>query len=383
MMNAASPTYKAVRSRGKICHITSVHRVNDIRVFHKECATLAQAGFDVTLIGVDADTPDRDVKIIRLSDGGGRLQRMVGRARSAYRLAQDVGADLYHFHDPELLPYGLLLKRRTGAKVVFDSHECFREDVVAKDWIPAPLRSTVGGVVGAIEDAVVRRIDMVVAATPHIAESFERQARRVVTINNYPLQGEFAHSAAQQPTNPDSICYVGAISFVRGIIPFLDALSYVDNSVRVDVAGLFASTAVEQAVKEHPNWHRVTFHGQTGRDQVAQIYARAFSGIVTFLPAPNHIYSQPNKLFEYMSAGIPVICSHFPLWRSVIEEGGCGLAVDPQDPQAIGGAIERLRQDRTAAQQMAERGVRLIQDRYNWEHEGSRLVKSYDELLAG
>ena len=370
------------RSRGKVCHFSSVHRVDDIRIYHKECVTLAEAGFDVTLIGVEANAPERGVRIIRLPDGGNRLKRMLGRARTAYRHALNVGADVYHFHDVELLPYGLMLKRRTKAKVIFDSHECFREDVVAKDWIPAAFRPVVGGAVGAVENFVARSIDQVVAATPHIAETFERYARRVVTINNYPLTNEFAAVAADEPDVRDSICYVGAISFVRGIIPFLDALSFVHEDVRIDIAGLFASAAVEKAATIHPNWHRVSFHRQVSRDQVARIYARAFAGIVTFLPAPNHVYSQPNKLFEYMSAGIPVICSHFPLWRSVIEDGGCGLVVDPEDPRAIGAAIEQLRTNPDLGRQMAERGVRLIQDRYNWEHEGRRLVETYDELLS-
>lgn len=366
----------------KVCHFTSVHKVNDIRVYLKECATLAEAGFDVTLVGVGADAPDRGVKIVKLGGDANRLKRMVTQSREAYKRALDTAADVYHFHDPELLPYGLMLKRRTGAKVIFDSHECFREDVVAKDWIPKPLRPVVGAVVGAVEDFVVSRIDRVVAATPHIAESFEGTARRVVTINNYPLDGEFSQEKVDEDRTRNAICYVGAISFVRGIIPFLDALSRVDEGVVVDVAGIFANAAVEDAARSHPNWSRVTFHGQVDRRKIAEIYGRAFAGVVTFLPVPNHVYSQPNKLFEYMSAGIPVIGSHFPLWRSIIEDGGCGIVVDPSDPREIGLAIETLRQDPAKGRAMAENGVRLIGDRYNWDREGQRLVEIYNELLS-
>lgn len=381
-MTDPAATADPPHSRGRVCHITSVHRVNDVRVFHKECTSLARAGFDVTLIGVAADVPDCGVKVIRLSDDGNRLQRMIGRARTAFHHALDLKAQIYHFHDPELLPYGLMLKRRTGARVVFDSHECFREDVIAKDWIPASLRRPVGQLVGAVEDFVVKRIDQVVAATPHIADSFAPHACRVVTINNYPLEEEFAGSASQPATSRDSICYIGAISFVRGIIPLLDSLSFVDPSVVLHVAGLFASRAVETAARSHPNWSRVTFHGQVNRAQVAKIYAESFAGIVTFLPVPNHIYSQPNKLFEYMSAGIPVICSHFPLWRSVIDDGGCGITVDPAQPSEIAAAIEGLRLHPPRAAAMAARGLALIHDRYNWQREGERLIESYDALLA-
>lgn len=382
MSKLAAEAATARRSRGKVCHFSSVHKVNDIRVFHKECVTLAEAGFDVTLIGVEADVPERGVNIIMLPNEGTRLQRMVGRARTAYRRAIDTAADIYHFHDVELLPYGLMLKRRTGAKVVFDSHECFREDIVGKDWIPAPLRSVVGRAVGSLEDFVVRHVDQVVAATPHIAESFQSQARRLVTINNYPLEEEFAATARTTSSRRGGICYVGAISFVRGIIPLLDALSFIDSSVRVDIAGPFAGKPVKEAALSHPNWGRVTYHGQVSRSQVAQIYAGAFAGIVTFLPAPNHVFSQPNKLFEYMSAGVPVICSNFPLWRNVIEDEGCGIAVDPAQPEAIAAAVEALRLEPDRSAKMADRGAQLVRDKYNWSNEGRKLVEAYDDLLG-
>lgn len=382
MSGARAHVNPATGEPWKVCHFTSVHKVNDIRVYLKECASLAAAGFDVTLIGIGADAPDRGVKVVKLRGQTNRLKRMISQSHEAYKRALDVRADVYHFHDPELLPYGLLLKRRTGAKVIFDSHECFREDIVAKDWIPKALRPVVGTVVGAVEDFVVGRIDQLVAATPHIAESFEGIAKRVATINNYPLDGEFGQGSAREDAARDAICYVGAISFVRGIIPFLDALSYVDAGVTVHVAGIFANKAVEDAARAHPNWSRVTFHGQVDRQKIAEIYDSAFAGIVTFLPVPNHVYSQPNKLFEYMSAGIPVIGSHFPLWKTIIEDGGCGIVVDPADGHAIGTAIETLRQDPAKCRAMAENGARLIADRYNWTGEGNRLVEVYNELLS-
>ncbi|MEO9624195.1 MAG: glycosyltransferase [Qipengyuania citrea] len=370
------------RGRRKVCHVSSVHKVNDIRVFHKECATLADAGFDVTLIGVEAEVPDRGVKVITLPNEGSRFQRMVVRARTAYRYALDVGADLYHFHDVEMLPYALMLKRQTGAKVVFDSHECFREDVVAKHWIPKFFRPTVGFIVGGVEDFVVRRIDQVVAATPHIQEIFEREAQRVITVNNYPIADEFSAVVQKLHNDRRSICYVGAISFARGIIPLLDSLSYIDSSVTLDVAGPFAGKEVEEACYSHPNWGRVFYHGQVSRNVVAQIYSSAFAGMATLLPVPNHILSKPIKLFEYMSAGVPVICSDFPLWQSLIATGGCGKVVDPIDPKAIATAVEALRLDPIMGSNMGRRGIDLVRNEYNWGREGCKLVETYDALLS-
>lgn len=368
--------------RGRVCHLTSVHGVNDIRIFHKECTTLAAAGFDVTLVGVDALNPTADVNIVRLSRKGGRLLRVIKRARSAYLHALGVGAQIYHFHDPELLPYGLLLKRKTGARVIYDSHECFREDVVEKEWIPVVLRGFVKNSVGGIENYVVNRIDRVIAATSHIADSFaKRSVGGVITINNYPLENEFVR--IQKSDNRHSgICYVGAISFVRGIIQFLDALSSIAPDIEVHVAGRFASDAVEGAVRAHPNWKRVKFHGQVDRSKVGQIYAACFAGVVTFLPAPNHVNSQPNKLFEYMAAGMAVIGSNFPLWTDVIKGGGAGIVVDPSNPSQLADAIQLLYKNKQLADGMGRQGARLVRERYNWRREGERLIETYDDLLA-
>jgi glycosyltransferase involved in cell wall biosynthesis len=108
--------------------------------------------------------------------------------------------------------------------------------------------------------------------------------------------------------------------------------------------------------------------------------ARSKAGIVTFLPAPNHIDAQPNKVFEYMSAGVPVIASHFPLWREIVEGNQCGLCVDPHEPEQIAEAIDYLLGHPDEARRMGENGMRAVQDRYNWAIEERKLRKFYEGL---
>ena len=366
----------------KVCHFSSVHRLNDIRVFHKECRTLASGPYDVSLIACPADVPqDAGVSAIALHATGGRLRRMVARARQAYQVAKAQKADIYHFHDPELLPYGLLLKKLTGAKVVYDSHECYPDDILTKEWIPAPLRKIISVTFRRLEDFVVKRLDLVVAATPHIEERFKSVARRTVTINNYPLLQEFI-----QATNSDAVkdgfCYVGAISQVRGILPLMDALDTIDPEVKFYLAGTFAGADIEATVKQHRNWARVTYLGQVSRKEISEVYGKSFAGIVNFLPAPNHIYSQPNKLFEYMSAGIPVVCSNFDLWRQVIEAGEAGVCVDPASARQLADAVNRIYRDRALCEAYSHNGRRMIEEKFSWDREGERLLSTYREVLA-
>lgn len=366
----------------KVCHFSSVHRLNDIRVFHKECRTLAAGPYDVSLVACPADTPaGSGVSIIPLHATGGRLRRMVARARQAYRMARSQKADVYHFHDPELLPYGLLLKKLTGAKVIYDSHECYPDDILTKEWIPLPLRKIVSVTFRVLEDFVVKRLDLVVTATPHIEERFKLVARRTVTINNYPLLQEFVPATNVEATK-DGFCYVGAISMVRGVLPLMDALEYVDPDVRFYLAGTFAGADIEAAVKSHRYWHRVTYLGQVSRKEISEIYGKSFAGIVNFLPAPNHIFSQPNKLFEYMSAGIPVICSDFELWRQVVDAGKAGICVNPGSARQIADAINSIHRDSALWETCSRNGRRLIEEKYSWDREGQRLLASYKEVLA-
>ena len=96
--------------------------------------------------------------------------------------------------------------------------------------------------------------------------------------------------------------------------------------------------------------------------------------------------AQPNKMFEYMSAGIPVIASDFARWREVIDEKDCGLCVDPLDSLAIARAIDELIINPDKAQRMGENGRSAVESQYNWPAEEKKLLSFYSSIsqsLAG
>jgi len=137
----------------KIVHLTSVHTAFDVRVFHKECKSLARSGKHVVLIvphDRDEVVDSVEVKGIRIS--GGRLVRMTRTVWSLYREALRQNGDLYHFHDPELIPLGLLLAAR-GKTVVYDIHEDAPADILHKDYIPRRLRRPLTWSVRKLENA--------------------------------------------------------------------------------------------------------------------------------------------------------------------------------------------------------------------------------------
>jgi len=139
---------------------------------------------------------------------------------------------------------------------------------------------------------------------------------------------------------------------------------------------------VEQACKAMLGWQAVNEHGFVDRAGVLrQVLGRSVAGLVTFHPLPNHIDAQPNKMFEYMSAGIPVIASDFPLWREIVLGNQCGLCVNPMDPAAIAKAIDHLVQHPDEGRRMGENGRRAVLERYNWSMEEVKLLAFYKQIL--
>ena len=96
-------------------------------------------------------------------------------------------------------------------------------------------------------------------------------------------------------------------------------------------------------------------------------------GIITYLPYPNNTSCLPNKLFDYMLMGLPVVASDFPLYREVVEPNHCGLTVDPTRPEEIARAMEYLIEHPHEARQMGENGRRAVLEKYNWEKESRKL----------
>lgn len=363
----------------KVVHLSSVHRRTDTRVFLRECRSLAAAGHDVSLVVADGlgDELRRGVSIIDVGRPSGRLARMVASTWRVFWKARSVRADIYHFHDPELMFAGLALQRR--AKVVFDAHEDLPRQLLTKSYLGPRRRRWLAWIFTWLERVVVPRFDAVVAATPSIGTKFEEINDRTVVVNNFPMRDELASVGAVERRH---VAYVGGITAIRGIREIVAAMEQTESAVRLQLAGRFTEPAVEAEVKAMPGWRRVDEHGELDRAGVAALLAESFAGIVAFHPLPNHVDAQPNKMFEYMSAGVAVIASDFPLWRDLVEGSGAGVCVDPLDPGALAAAIDALHADPRRSAELGAAGRDLVANAFNWSAEAATLVTLYSRLTA-
>jgi glycosyltransferase involved in cell wall biosynthesis len=367
-----------------IVHLTSVHSRCDIRIFIKICSSLSKNGYDVAMVVADGkgDESKNGVEIINIgAKSGWRLSRMTKTVRRIFKKAKDLDAEVYHMHDPELIPIGLKLKR-LGKKVIFDSHEDVPKQFLGKAYLgPVSLRGVLAGALSLFERYACRHFDGIITATPFIRDKFLAINPRTLDVNNFPLIGEL-DAAVHWVDKRDEVCYVGGISAIRGIREIVRAFELLQTDACLNLAGSFSEASVEAEVKAYSGWMRVNEHGLLDRAGVRNVLGRSVAGLVTFHPLPNHIDAQPNKMFEYMSSGVPVIASNFPLWREIIEGNDCGLCVDPLDPKAIAGAIDQLVKNPDFARRMGENGRQAVLNKYNWSIEERKLLDFYANIIA-
>jgi glycosyltransferase involved in cell wall biosynthesis len=303
---------------------------------------------------------------------------MTSTVLQVYQRARSIGADLYHFHDPELMPVALLLAG-AGRPVIYDVHEDVAATILDKPWLRQRSRRPLARLAARVEPATASRFAGVVAATPAIAERFSGCRCRVVTVNNYPEITEFEAASRPEVRREPAVCYVGGISAIRGIDTMVEAISKTD--AHLVLAGRFDPPSLADRLQMSPGWSRVVRMGHVGRAEIAELFARTTAGLVVFEPAANHHRAQPTKLFEYMSAGLPVIASNFPLWREIVESNHCGICVDPTSPTALADAIRWLIAHPDQAREMGENGRRAVQTTYRWEPEGRKLIALYRTIL--
>lgn len=366
----------------KICILTSAHPVFDTRIFHKEIKTLIRNGYNVTLVAQrDKDEIVSGVKIITLPKPKNRIERFFKLDYLTYKKALQQKADVYHFHDPELLPWILRLKRKAGAKIIYDVHEDVAKQILSKYWIPKIFRRLIAYAFDKYEKCIAKKIDYIITATPDIKNNFKQN--NVIDIKNYPIIIDFenAKNEEQKKTHTELI-YVGGLSKVRGIKETIQSLKYINpkNNIKLKFIGSFSNKKFEEEIKNMSEWRKINFLGFLPQEEAYKHMRCADAGIICFLPEPNHINAIPNKMFEYMANELPIIASNFPLWKKIIEGDNCGICVDPLDTKKIARAIEYLIEHPNEAKRMGENGRKAVLEKYNWKNESKKLLEVYGKL---
>ncbi|GAA0747885.1 glycosyltransferase family 4 protein [Clostridium oceanicum] len=362
----------------KVCHISTAHPAYDTRIYHKECRTIAQNKYNTyLLVGNDKDEVSDNVKIVHLPMKNSRFYRFFKKKKIAFNKAVKIDADIYHFHDPELLSVGMKLKR-LGKKVIYDVHEDVPKQILTKEWLKSDIiRKIVSKAFDRYEKKLAKKFDKIVCVSEDIAKNFN--SNKTVIVRNFPVIADIdSIKSIDKEKKVPVIIYAGGLTKIRGIKEIIEAMESLKGEVKLWLLGKWENKKYEEECMELEGWKYVEYFGLIPQKNAYSYMKKADIGIVNFWPVDNHVSALPNKPFEYMACKLPMIMSDFKYWKDVFKD--CFLGVDPQNPEDIGKTIHKLLQNKELVKSMGENGRILVLNKYSWESEQEVLLNAYKEL---
>lgn len=362
----------------KVCHISSVHSRYDQRILYRECVSLQESGYDVSFL-VNDSREDECIKGIKIKSTKkqytSRLRRMLFGVYNVYRLAKKEDAEIYHFHDPELMLIAKKLKKK-GKKVIFDSHEIYYLQIKEKQYLPALLRNLIAFLYLMYERHIIKRIDGVIFPVKMADVDFESYARHVGYVNNLPRLDEIPE-IDEQMCEKRGVCYTGSLTYERGISKL--ALASHIATVPLYLAGRFEPEAFKDTVLGDNEDGMIEYMGCLNRDDVYKLYQRCSIGASTLLPIGQYAIMEnlPTKVYEYMLMGLPVLLSDIPYNRKMIDKYDFGMIVDPENEKDIACKIKYLVENEEEAKRMGENGKKLVKELLNWSQAEAELLGIY------
>jgi len=371
--------------------LSSVHIALDNRVFYREARTLQRAGYEVTLIAVHDRQETRDeVHIVPLPRvARWKRPRLWGRL---LHLAERTRADIYHFHDPELLLVAPWLRQRTGKPVIYDVHEVYADFIQVKDYMPGVIRYPLAWAFRWLEPVLARLTDGLIFADDEIARAFEHLSQPKATLFNYPLPSLVAagdEATRHLTSRPPVILHLGGHERNRGTRLMVAAFHQVLKErpeAHLLLVGPYTPASLQQEVEEDIARRgigpAVTITGRVPFEQIGDYLAQAAIGWVAWQDVPKNARNIPTKLFEYMAYRLSIVSSDLPSVRPYVDDGQNGYLVPAPDAPAHAQAILKLLDSPMLARRLGDEGQERVRRRFNWRTQEPKLLDLYARLLA-
>jgi glycosyltransferase involved in cell wall biosynthesis len=374
-----------VQTPPKVCHVISGYFRNDARVFYRQCLSLKKQGFDVCILTNDAEPSaiQEGIEVISCAHlPVPRWKALLFSTRHFFQPAIDINADVYQIHSPELLPLAVKLKR-LGKIVVYDAHEDMPAHILEKDWLPKWSRRIVSRCFRIYLTRTFRMMDEIISPHIHVIRDISKRFEKGILIANFPILKKDNISTESEFTSRRNIfCYSGTVYSYSNQETVADAMLST-NDAQYHIAGYIDADHKNRLSKSGAG-SRIKFLGRLNQSDLTQFYHSSIAGIVIYdykLNLGDRLGSYgTNKIFEYMEAGLPIICTDYELWQDIVNRHQCGYCVKPGDTEALRDAMHSIMTDKKLAFKMGQNGRRAVEDEFNWKFEEVKYCDLFRKL---
>ena len=329
-------------------------------------------------------------KAFRFTDcrHGKKISDRFASLRIIWKRIRESNADVFHFHDPELLLLAPLIKLIKRKPQIFDVHEHYILSIREKHYIPRLLRSLVCNLYLLYEWFALKFVTKVFYTTSTVGARYRKwKGRDAVQVGNVPSQGLFPETPPALSEREQKAVFVGHMMRMRGILEVIESFrTVVDKhpSYELLLVGSFYSDSFEAEVREKISQmgleKNVILKGKIPYEKLKKLLYRCQIGFVTYLSYGNNMACLPNKMFEYMGAGMVIVASNFEGYREILEANRCGVHVPPESVEDIAAAVIALIEDPEKSSRLARTARSKFENLFNWETEQKEFLNHYSEL---
>jgi glycosyltransferase involved in cell wall biosynthesis len=389
--------------------ISSLHGLFDDRIYWKEALSLKKNGYDVIHLSIGEN--DREYYSehgIRLITVGKKrffrnpyidilfrkLTLRPGVYRKMLKICAGLRADVYHFHDIQINKIGRQLKMLPHApRVIYDVHEDYSALVLSHNEKPVIRKAFVWLYASWLrrwELSKARGYDYILPAYAAIENIFLKaiDRQKISIILNYTTLSPVLDTPSYADKKFDAI-YCGQISKFRGAMELLQASKILVSKLPrftllllgpIEGSGLRHN--MELFIEDNCLQGNIFIHEPVPYSEMDTYYRESRVGLGIFMPIRIFYTAIQIKTFEYMAYGLPIVCSNFGNIFKFVTSENCGIAVNPESPAAIAGALHQLLTDRNLYETMSKNGISAVHQKYHWEKEEEKLLNIYRQLLT-
>jgi glycosyltransferase involved in cell wall biosynthesis len=375
----------------RIVHITTMHPSSDTRIFRNECISLVKAGYDVILC---APHPKEEivegVRIVPVLKPRTFFERIFKTPKTAVEIASQIDADIYHFHDPELLFAMAALAKKPGKNVVWDAHENYTDTIYSFNSFKIRLVSFIGAYLfGRFELYYAKkRFKGVVTVTDTMAKKYRDKGILTATAGNFSDISNIPGAVADRFKSPLVFISSGMQFKERSVIEIAQGFNLLQNEANAILryAGKFKTEELKQEIIAQVRVKmrdKLELSGPYSWEElVQQQIPRAHIGFVLFDTSdPNNCNGLPNRFFECWSNGLPVITTAgTEVARIVLEEKG-GIVIPDNSPKNIADAMSKFIDDPSLVEKMGRNARKAVEEKYSWRVAFHNINQLYKEVL--